>query len=115
MDSQVMQLRALRDNEFAIQVSGDGVPLIWGHCLLGSMEADDAAGILDFEQLTRHVHLIRFDARGHGARLGWLLDPLEKRVYVYGPDHEVERLDNPTSLDGADVLIGFVLDLREIL
>ena len=51
----------------------------------------------------------------NGARLGWLLDPLEKRVYVYGPDHEVESLDNPTSLDGADVLIGFVLDLREIL
>ncbi|MCZ6830175.1 MAG: alpha/beta fold hydrolase [Gammaproteobacteria bacterium] len=70
MDSPVMQLRALRDNEFAIQVSGDGIPLIWGHCLLGCMEADDAAAILDFAQLSRRARLIRFDARGHGESSG---------------------------------------------
>ena len=70
MDSQVTQLRALRDNEFAVQVSGSGIPLIWGHCLLGSMEADDAAGILDFAQLSRWARLIRFDARGHGESSG---------------------------------------------
>ena len=70
MDSQVTQLQALRDNEFAVQVSGSGIPLIWGHCLLGSMEADDAAGILDFAQLSRWARLIRFDARGHGESNG---------------------------------------------
>ncbi len=51
----------------------------------------------------------------NGARLGWLLDPMEKRVYVYKPGQEVECLDNPKSLDGEDVLKGFVLDLAGIL
>ena len=73
-----MQLRALRDNQFAIQVSGNGVPLIWGHCLMGSMDADDASGILDFEHLSRLTRLIRFDARGHGESSG-SINPLEYR------------------------------------
>jgi Uma2 family endonuclease len=50
----------------------------------------------------------------NGARLGWLLDPEPRHVYVYRPDAEVERLDNPEELSGAPVLPGFVLDLREI-
>jgi hypothetical protein len=51
---------------------------------------------------------------GYKTRLGWLLDPLEKRVYVYRPGQEVDNLDGPTRVDGADVLVGFVLDLQEI-
>ena len=50
----------------------------------------------------------------NGARLGWLLDPETRRVFVYCPDAEVERLDNPTQVAGDPVLPGFVLELREI-
>jgi Uma2 family endonuclease len=50
----------------------------------------------------------------NGARLGWLIDPLTRRVYVYRPDARVERLDNPERVAGDPVLPGFVLDLREI-
>jgi Uma2 family endonuclease len=50
----------------------------------------------------------------NGARLGLLLDPGPRRVYVYRPDGEVEQLDNPTSVAGDPVLPGFVLDLREV-
>lgn len=50
-----------------------------------------------------------------GARLGWLLDPIEKRVYVYRPGREVERLENPRSLDGGELLQGLVVDLEGIL
>jgi Uma2 family endonuclease len=50
----------------------------------------------------------------NGARLGWLLDPEPRHVYVYRPNAEVERLDNPEELSGDPVLPGFVLDLREI-
>lgn len=51
----------------------------------------------------------------NGARLGWLLDPIEKRVYVYRPSRKVEVLENPTHVEGEDVLEGLVVDLQEIL
>src|SRR5262245_47647416 len=50
----------------------------------------------------------------NGARLGWLIDPEPRHVYVYRPDMPVERLDGPASVSGDPVLPSFVLDLREI-
>jgi Uma2 family endonuclease len=50
----------------------------------------------------------------NGTRLGWLIDRLECKVYIYRPDTAVEELDNPTTLSGEDILRGFVLDLSEI-
>ncbi len=50
----------------------------------------------------------------NGARLGWLIDPKNKRVYVYRPNSEVEILKNPTTTSGEDVLKDFELDLTEI-
>jgi Uma2 family endonuclease len=50
----------------------------------------------------------------NGARLGWLIDPLEKRVYVYRPDQPVEVLDDPPTVNGGPVLPGFVLHVREL-
>ena len=50
----------------------------------------------------------------NGSKLGWLLDPLEKRVYIYRPGRDVERLEDPHSLDGEDVVEGLVLDVHEI-
>jgi Uma2 family endonuclease len=50
----------------------------------------------------------------NGARLGWLIDPESRHVYVYRPDAPVERLDSPDTISGDPVLRGFVLDLREI-
>lgn len=48
------------------------------------------------------------------ARLGWLTDPTERRVYVYRPDAEVEQLEEASSLSGDPELPGFMLDLRKI-
>jgi Uma2 family endonuclease len=50
----------------------------------------------------------------NGARLGWLIDPLEKRVHIYRPNQPIEILDNPSSLTGDPVLPGFVLPVREL-
>lgn len=50
----------------------------------------------------------------NGARLGWLIDPSEKRVYVYRPDQPVEVLDGPATLSGDPVLPGFILQVREL-
>lgn len=45
----------------------------------------------------------------NGARLGWLVDPYAKVVWVYREGGAVERLDAPPTLSGEPVLAGFVL------
>ncbi|MBA2449184.1 MAG: Uma2 family endonuclease, partial [Chloroflexi bacterium] len=50
----------------------------------------------------------------NGARLGWLLDPKPRRLYVYRAEVPVERLENPATISADPVLPGFVLDLSEI-
>jgi len=50
----------------------------------------------------------------NGARLGWLIDPLEKKVYVYRPGEQPVCLDNPELVSGDPVLPGFTLDLRRL-
>ncbi|MGB3756345.1 MAG: Uma2 family endonuclease [Rivularia sp. (in: cyanobacteria)] len=50
----------------------------------------------------------------NGARLGWLLDPQNRRVEIYQPGIEVKVLENPDELCGKEVLPGFVLNLRKI-
>ncbi len=52
---------------------------------------------------------------GNGARLGWLIDPTEDRVFIYRPDREPEVLEEPLELAASPELPGFVLDLRRIL
>ena len=50
----------------------------------------------------------------NGASLGWLIDPLEKKVYVYRPQQEVRCLNNPETISGEPVLPEFVLDLKRL-
>ncbi|HZH29632.1 MAG TPA: Uma2 family endonuclease [Pyrinomonadaceae bacterium] len=51
----------------------------------------------------------------NGAQLGWLIDPQERRVYVYRPGGAaVEQLDDPRTVSGEPVLCGLELELREI-
>jgi Uma2 family endonuclease len=50
----------------------------------------------------------------NGARLGWLVDPLQRRVHVYRGGERPQTLDGPEKLSGEPVLSGFVLDLVEV-
>jgi len=50
----------------------------------------------------------------NGARLGWLIDPIDKRVYVYRLGQPVETLDDPPTLSGDPVLPGFVFAVHEL-
>lgn len=52
--------------------------------------------------------------RDNGVRLGWLLDPEERRVHVYRPGRPAEVLDAPSRLSGDPELPGFLLDLAPI-
>ncbi|HEX8422309.1 MAG TPA: Uma2 family endonuclease, partial [Pyrinomonadaceae bacterium] len=50
----------------------------------------------------------------NGAQLGWLIDPLERKVYVYRPSAPVAELDHPQTVSGEPLLRGLELDLQEI-
>jgi Uma2 family endonuclease len=50
----------------------------------------------------------------NGARLGFLIHPAKREVYVYRPNKLVERLDDPSVVNGDPELPGFSLDLTEI-
>ena len=51
-----------------------------------------------------------------GARLGWLIDPTNRRVYVYRAGRpEPELLEDPETLDGEDVLPGFAFSVRQYI
>lgn len=50
----------------------------------------------------------------NGARLGWLIDPLSKTVWVYEPEGAPKQLDQPDELSGGTVLPGFVLKMDAV-
>jgi Uma2 family endonuclease len=50
----------------------------------------------------------------NGAQLGWLIDPFEKKVYVYRPGKPVECFSDPETMSGDPVLPGFVLRMAEV-
>ncbi len=50
----------------------------------------------------------------NGASLGWLVDPLQRAVYVYRAGGSVECLRGPESVSADPLLEGFELDLRDI-
>ena len=50
----------------------------------------------------------------NGARLGWLIDPEARCVWIYEGERTAVCVERPASLSGDPVLVGFVLDLGEI-
>jgi Uma2 family endonuclease len=51
---------------------------------------------------------------GNGTRLGWLLAPDTKTVYIYEHGAPLVQLEAPTQITGDPLLPGFVLNLVEI-
>ena len=49
-----------------------------------------------------------------GVRLGWLIDPFDRKVWIYRANGEVEELDDPTELSGEDVCSGLVIDMSRV-
>lgn len=50
----------------------------------------------------------------NGTALGWLIDPMNREVFVYRPGREMERLVEPESLSGSPPLSGFKLRMGDI-
>ena len=49
-----------------------------------------------------------------GARLGLLIDPLQKRVHIYRPGTRVEVYENPETVSVDPELPGFVLNVKDV-
>lgn len=50
----------------------------------------------------------------NGARLGFLIDPFERRVHIYRPSKDTEVVDDAEGIVGEPELPGFVLSLRDL-
>jgi len=60
----------LRGVEIEVRDDGAGLPFLWGHGLVSSMEEEDRFIVMDFGRLARRHRVIRWDARGHGRSKG---------------------------------------------
>jgi Uma2 family endonuclease len=72
------------------------------------MELRSPSDALEYVQAKMQEYL------DNGAQLGWLIDPIEKKVYTYRPQAAVECLDNPQTISGDPVLPGFVFELGKV-
>jgi Uma2 family endonuclease len=51
----------------------------------------------------------------NGCQLGWLIDPSEKKSYIYKPKSNAEEIIGfDKKLNGGDLLPGFELDLKRL-
>lgn len=50
----------------------------------------------------------------NGVKLGWLIDPNEKKVHIYRENGKIEILENPDLVSGENILKGFELNVSEI-
>lgn len=51
----------------------------------------------------------------NGCRLGWLIDPMDEKAYIYRANGEVQEVSTfDEKLSGEDVLDGFDFDLSEL-
>ncbi len=50
----------------------------------------------------------------NGAALGWLIDPITRRVSIYRPGKPVETQAQPATITGDPVLPGFVFDVARV-
>jgi Uma2 family endonuclease len=83
----------------------EGAPPLCPDFVLELRSASDRLQILQ-EKMTEYLD--------NGAQLGWLIDPFQKRVYVYRPGLTMQILENPVVIEGDPVLPGFVLKISRI-
>lgn len=50
----------------------------------------------------------------NGTKLGWLIDPQNRRVEIYRLGQEIEILENPPYVSGENLLPNFLLNLKRI-
>ncbi len=81
----------------------------------GQICPDFVAEIRSPSNTLAHLRRKMGEYLANGARLAWLIDPRNRRVTIYRPDHEPEALDDPEILSGEDVMPGFEFRVRELI
>jgi Uma2 family endonuclease len=51
----------------------------------------------------------------NGCRLGWLIDPFERRTYIYRPNREAEQVAFKETLSGEDIMEGLTVKLTDFM
>ena len=82
--------------------------IIWQICPDFVVEVRSATDDLKDQQAKMEMWI------SQGARLGWLVDPLEESVWVYRPEQEPERLERPESLTATEIADDLTIDLSRI-
>ena len=73
--------------------------------------------VIELRSLTDSLSVLQDKMREYvdnGARLGWLIDPPGRQVFVHRPGEPVERLDEPERVSADPVLSGFRLEMGDI-
>lgn len=81
----------------------------------GQICPDFVAEIRSRNDSLAHLQSKMSEYIAHGARLGWLIDPRNRRVAIYRPGQEPEVLEDPETLSGEDVMPGFEFRVRELI
>jgi Uma2 family endonuclease len=71
--------------------------------------------VVEFRSPTDRLETLRTKMQeyvANGAELGWLIDPLERKVHIFRPGLDPEVLENPQQVSGEPLLKGFVLDVQ---
>jgi Uma2 family endonuclease len=78
------------------------------------LSPDLAVEILSRSNTEKEMALKRKDYFESGSRLVWIIDPADRTAHVYTAIDQSIALDESGTLDGADVLPGFSLSLRDL-
>ncbi|MCA9142425.1 MAG: Uma2 family endonuclease [Planctomycetaceae bacterium] len=82
-----------------------------GHCQIAPDLAVEVVSPNDlFEDVSRKVD----EYLAAGVRLVWVIDPKAERVFIYRHDESATILTNKDSLDGEDVVPGFLCAIADL-
>ncbi len=82
--------------------------IIWRICPDFVVEVRSESDRLEPQQVKMNLWL------SQGARLGWLIDPLEETVWIYRPEQEPEQVDRPDSLTATEIADDLIIDFSRI-
>ena len=82
--------------------------IIWRICPEFVVELRSGSDRLEPQQAKMELWL------SQGARLGWLIDPLDETVWIYRPGEEPERVERPTSLTAVEIADDLTIDFSRI-
>lgn len=94
-------------DERLAEIAGDD-DIIWRICPDFVVEVRSATDELAAQQEKMEMWV------SQGARLGWLVDPLEEAVWIYRPEREAERVERPESVAASEIGDDLVIDFSRI-